>query len=307
MYHQYIVYGDILFFVNLVMDYFLLWATGRFGQFPTNWKRLAVAALCGACYGVGIIFPGLQMIYGLGMKLFFSILLLWLAFGFLPIKQFVKAIGCFYLISFAMAGAALGASSFLKTNIYNNGQSQQAIYLLFGMVAAVVLGHWGIRYWKRNWHKSSYRAQATIFADGQKSRFPVLLDSGNELYDPTSGKPVMVVEYQAVKKLFPAPLAVLLEKNMNRDLTAVLTDCPDPFWSKRLRLIPFQSLGRQHGMLLGFRPDWLSLARGGKEELQTKDVVICLSNQQLGRGNEYQGIVNIDIMTGLSLEGEILS
>ena len=226
MANEYIVYADVLFLINLVMDYFLLWATARFGRFPTDWKRLALGAVLGAFYGVGIIFPGLQFFYALWCKLLFSLLLLLLAYGFQNLRQFAKAVGCFYLISFAMAGAALGASSFIKNNIYANGQALNSIFLLFGLMIAGVISHWGLQYWKKNWHKASYRAQVTIHANGAKCKLPVLLDSGNELYDPASGNPVLVVEYAAIKKFFPPSLCFLFEEHAPKDVTAVFNQLP---------------------------------------------------------------------------------
>lgn len=72
MIQTYTVYADVLFFLNLFMDFFLLWATGRFLRLTANYPRLLLAAFVGALYGVGFIFPGLEIFYTMIIKVAFS-------------------------------------------------------------------------------------------------------------------------------------------------------------------------------------------------------------------------------------------
>jgi stage II sporulation protein GA (sporulation sigma-E factor processing peptidase) len=114
MIQTYTVYADVLFFLNLFMDFFLLWATGRFLRLTANYPRLLLAAFIGALYGVGFIFPGLEVLYTMIIKVAFSFLLLRIAFAFQGWRPFLQSVGVFYLIAFAMAGAVLGGSSLLE-------------------------------------------------------------------------------------------------------------------------------------------------------------------------------------------------
>ena len=59
--NTYIIYADVLFLLNFLLDFALLWASGRFLRFKIKYWRLFLASLIGALYGVGILIPGLEI------------------------------------------------------------------------------------------------------------------------------------------------------------------------------------------------------------------------------------------------------
>lgn len=295
---QIVVYGDILFAVNFMMDFLLLWATAKFGKYRTNGIRLCAASFVGAIYGVGMLIPEWTGAYGIYYKLSFPFLLLFIAFGALSVRRFAQCVAYFYVIGFAMGGAALGGSALWDRHIpvmagAGGVSGISAMVLIFAGLVAVGLGFFGIRYVRKNWRRESFLVPIDVMLKGKRSRLTVLLDTGNELQEPLSKLPVLVLEYHTIVNLLPGHMRVLFDKYLSGDVTQIFTECRDQEWMRRLKLIPFQSIGKQHGMLLGFQPDKIVIH--GKENIQTKDVIIAISNYSLGRRG-YEGIANTDLL-----------
>lgn len=295
MAYHYIVYADILLALNFFMDFFLIWAAGRFLRLQGGLTRQLSAAALGAVYAVGILSPELAMFYTPPFAVLASLLLLRLAFPYRGLKSYVRLIAVFYLIAFAMAGAALAGASLLSRRGLQFGplQSVRAGALLFGLLMAAILARRGVALVRRNWRKESFMVQVEIWAAGRRCLVTALIDTGNDLVEPVSGKPVLVCEYKSLQGLLPQGLRHLMEQHAAHDpaqvMQAALAGEASGGWEKRLRLIPFASIGKDHGMLLGFAPDKLIIYSEGK--LQTREAVVALYHSQLGKG-EYQAVMN---------------
>ncbi len=289
---NYIVYADVLFGINFFLDFILLWGTAKFGNFPSRMRRLIPAALLGAVYGVGILVPQWQMFYGIAGKIGFSFLMVLVAFGRLPVLRFVKAVVYFYLISFAMAGAVLGGVSLLNNSglLLPENLPIPWVALVFAVAAALLLARWGINYLRRNWQQDSCITQGEIWFEGKSVCCTLLLDTGNELSDPVSGKPVLVLEYDALKRILPEDFRTKFEACGGNDVTKILAVNHGASWQRRLRLVPFHAIGSNGGMLLGFSPDLVVL--GMKDKIYTKELIVCIYQYKLGNGKGYRGIVN---------------
>ncbi len=294
---DYVVYADVLFGINFFLDFILLWGTAKFGHFPCRMRRLLPAAFLGALYGVCILVPQLAAFYGMAGKIGFSLLMVWVAFGNLPLLRYGKAVIFFYLVSFAMAGAVIGGYSILSSSGLTLPENFPIpwVALLFAVAAVCVLARWGVRYLKRNWQQDSCLTEAEVWFGGKSVSCLMLLDTGNELSDPASGKPVMVMEYQVLKKILPDDFCRKFEAYAGGDITRILSINNGAPWQRRLRLVPFHAIGSNGGMLLGLVPDMVVL--GMQDKIYTKDVIICIYQYKLGNGRGYHGIVNPQVLT----------
>jgi len=292
----YTVYADVLFFLNFFLDFFLLWATGRFLRLSINYPRLLLAALAGALYGVCIIFPQLSYLYILPLKIGFSFLLIGLAFPYQSLPIFIRTLGIFYLVGFAMAGAVLGGSSLLASSGFDIASTEIVRWssLIFGFAIAFILARKGILWLKGNWRKDDFTINIEVFAQGRRCLLRCLIDTGNDLCEPISANPVIVAEYQSLQVLLPQGLRDLFTKYGSIDPTLVLQKSHIDNWHKRLRLIPFASIGKHHGMLLGFRPDKIIIY--GEQKMQTDQVIIAIYEQKLGKDDSYQAVINPDLL-----------
>jgi stage II sporulation protein GA (sporulation sigma-E factor processing peptidase) len=135
-----------------------------------------------------------------------------------------------------------------------------------------------------------------IELNNKKIEVNAILDTGNSLKDPISNLPVIVVEYEAIKQALPDKMAVIF--NSNRDdisyekLCSILEKTDLLF---KIRLIPFSTLGRQNGMLIGVKPDNVRLT-GKKCKREVKNVVIGICNNKISKTGEYKALLYPEIL-----------
>ena len=109
------VYIDVILVVNLVMDFLVLWATGKLAGVRIVYRRLLAASVLGAVYSVGSVFSDLSPWYDFPVKVIISGLIVILAFWPGSGQVFLKVWGYFYGVSFAMAGAVVGVSYLFRS------------------------------------------------------------------------------------------------------------------------------------------------------------------------------------------------
>ncbi|MCR4963784.1 MAG: sigma-E processing peptidase SpoIIGA [Firmicutes bacterium] len=297
----YVVYGDVLLALNFFFDFFLLWFAGKFMRRRIRWLRLTAAALLGAAYGAGVAVYAGSFLYAWPAAAAVSVLLLRLAYPWQGWPEFCRLAAAFYLLAFAMAGAGLAAAAFLAQRgaPLAAGQAVRGAALLFALIPGFSLGQRGWRLLRRAWQKEDFLTVLEIAAAGRLLSVPALIDTGNNLCEPVSGLPVAVADYTALQGLFPQRLRLLLQRYGGADpaqiLQSLARDGDVDGWWKRLRLIPFASIGKSHGLLLGFRPDKLTVI--SSEGRLTAPGVVALSFGEL-KDRPYGAVINPQLLQG---------
>lgn len=295
----YVVYIDILFLLNFCLDFTLLAASGRFLRRVTPLWRIALASLCGGIYGVGIVFPSLSLLYLPPAAILISLILLLLAYSYKSALAFLKLTGAFYVIAFAMAGAVMAGATLLNNSVIpgDSFSAMKWITLLTALPVAFIIARRGYTAARRGWRKEDFCLHIEILAGGRSCRLSALIDTGNDLRDPLSGRPVVVVGYHDVLCLFPQRIRDAYARHSGQP-DAVLHDVGTALdsdgWTRRLRLIPFASIGKRYGMMLGFRPDSLTLFQ--EDTRLTSVAMVAIAPQGLSRNKEYQAVVNPEIL-----------
>ncbi len=295
----YVVYADVLWLVNFLMDWLLLAATARFGGFITRWPRLVAGAVLGGFYGVGLLFPPLAVLYVMPCPVLFSLLMLRVAFGRLPLGRFVMLTGCFYLLGFAMCGAVLGLRALL--GLAWGGMSGR--WLLAAVVLAAGLAGCGVAAWRRMLRNYGMLAEAEVTFAGRGVRLSCFLDTGNRLREPLSGRPVMLAELAALRGMLPQPLYQGLTElyRVHGDKCRpyqLMTELAGHEWAGRMVLLPFCSVGEQGGLLLGFVPDAVGLCLAGEAHPRPTGLILALYPRPLRDLKGARAIVHPDAVFG---------
>lgn len=246
------VYLDVLMLLNFLVDLLLMVGTNRLSGHSPGCRRALPAAVLGGIYGGLCLLPGFAFLGGLLWRLVFLGLMSVISFGTDLRRGFL-----FVLLSMALGGMA---------SLLNRG-GFWALVLSAGAIAGLCLVGF------RGKVGTQRFVPVTISCGGKTAFVTALVDTGNTLRDPISGKPVLVVDETVAGKLSTLTHAQL------RDPIATLSQCPDPGY----RLIPFSAVGSPGGMLLGLRPD--SLHVDGREA----EYIIAFAPQLLGSGR-YQAL-----------------
>ncbi|MEW6772214.1 MAG: sigma-E processing peptidase SpoIIGA [Bacillota bacterium] len=298
---KYTVYVDEILVSNLLMNYAILHLTTRLAGTPYSFFRLLTAALAGSLYVFTAFLPGSGYYHHFAGKLVLSLAVVLIAFGRLPWRRFLSVWALFYGVSFALGGVVLGVISLLGGTGLAGGR--EIIYRNFwvGVLAALVLvavaGKKG-RLLRRRVSEGFFRVPVTIGIGPRRIELEALLDTGNQLNDPVTWDPVVIVEADAVREHLPLPVRKALDQNGEPDFTALAADIEDPQWQTRLRLIPYRSLGKTGGLLLGFKPDVVEVVYGGRT-VKTSRVVVGIYRNRLSPEGKYSALLNPRLIEAL--------
>ncbi len=296
------IYLDVLILENLVINYLILYVTAKFSRYRTSTLRLFSGAIIGALYvGVIIVEPDIKVFYTTLAKILLSFFIIAVTFSPRKVMTFIKTLVIFYISTFIFAGAALAflffneQGGFVKNGIvYVFGQSKWSL-MFFSLVTVGIIIKIFMEVIQTKFTRENLLIPVKIAFDNRKIGFPALVDTGNSLKDPLTNIPVMVVEFKALEELLPIEIKDIFKNSKEDDLSCVTTTISTSKWFSRFRLIPFSSLGKENGMLIGFKPDFIEI---GEEEdkRDVKNVIVGIYNRSLSRNEKYKALLGPELV-----------
>lgn len=294
------VYGEYLFIENLLMNWMILHLTGYFTKSQIPKYRIWIGAGIGACYAFILFFPSLHFMYTFIMKIVVSIFIIIVTFSPYKIVDFFKQIATFYLISFMCGGAAFALFYFtdfrgmVSNGIFYIGNFTIKLLIYSGIISYILIKYC-LEYIQVKISRDKIYMPIQIEVEEHTSEVKALLDTGNALSDPLSKYPVIIVEYSAIRKLLPCDVQCIFdnEREMNLDLISKIFQTSK--WISRFRMIPFKSLGKDNGMLIGFKPDSVKV-EDVEETRCVKNIIVGVYMKKLSRNGEYSALLHPDIL-----------
>jgi stage II sporulation protein GA (sporulation sigma-E factor processing peptidase) len=293
------IYIDIVLIENLIMNYIILFTTAVVLKIKVNHIRLILASLLGAGYSI-IAYMGIIKVYSsIILKIILSVLIIYIAFNPQNIKKMCKDLLLFYLVSFVFGGAAFALIYIIKPQniLMKNGLFLGTYTLKTVMLGAVVafciiIGTFAII--KNKISKKDMFCEIEILINQKKIKTKAMIDTGNMLKEPITNVPVIVVEHILLYSCMPKEILNNLKEIMGGDFKNIPCDIQEKYISK-LKLIPFSSLGKQNGMLIGIRPEYVKVITDEQEKIN-KNVIIGIYEKSLTKKGEYQALIGIELL-----------
>ena len=116
-----------------------------------------------------------------------------------------------------------------------------------------------------------------------------IIDTGNFLKEPLTGNPVIIVEKDALKNVISENILNNLENIISGNFNI------EEKYLYKIKLIPFTALGTESGLLLGIKPDGISINYQEKN-IQCNNVIIGIYEKKLSKSNKYNALIGIDII-----------
>ena len=276
-----VIYLDVLFLLNLVVDYLLLLAAARITGEVFSRLRLALGALLGAVYAAAIFLPGCLWLSHPLCKLLSAVGMVLIAFG--KSRRLLRLILVFLGASAALGGVVLALQLLgtggltLENGVLYTGFDMRLLlvtvivaYALLSTVFARVARHGGTR---------QDLCSTKIWLGNESLCLTTLLDTGNTLTDPANNRPVMVAEGQVLEPLLPHEIDPA-------DPVGSLERLRDDPLRRRFQLLPYRAVGVEHGMLLAVRVDRALIG-----EREIKGLLVALSPTPVSDGGGYQALI----------------
>ena len=281
-----VIYLDSLFLLNTIVDYLLLLATAKLAGAPFSRIRLAAGAVIGGGYAAALFLPGLGWLYHPLCKLCSAILMILAAFG--GQHRLLRFLLIFFGLSAAFGGGIFAVSLLGGKGLsLSNGVFYSMMDLRLILLAAAlcyVLLTLVFRRVGRHTAATGEILPAVLTLGARRIAFPVLLDTGNTLTDPATGRPVLVAEGCLAAPLFPPGTAP--SPQALRSPASALERLSGGPLKGRLRLLPYQAVGVECGLLLALRLDSL---RVGVHDYGS--VLVALTPNHLSDGGAYGGLI----------------
>ena len=99
-----VIYVDVLFVVNFFITYLLLISTSFFAKSEIKQYRAVIASVLGGLYSLVIIFDKLNFLLSAIGKIFASLLIVFVAFGFIRVWTYLKNFIIFYFSNVLFLG-----------------------------------------------------------------------------------------------------------------------------------------------------------------------------------------------------------
>ncbi len=275
-----VVYIDVLFLLNLWIDFLLLSLTARICRTPTRRIRLVLGAAVGALLCLLLFLPPLSVWLSLVIRTLGTVLLTVITFRLYSWRSFFKLFTTFSVVSAVFSGIAtalwytVAPDGFMVVGGVVYYDAPASLLIVFTAVAYVCI----LLYERLRRRTAPQNRVYTLTVQENEKQLvcSLLYDSGCTLKEPFSGRPALVIDRTAAQTVLPHGWA--------EDAQAA-QDC-------KMRLIPFETVGGE-GVLPAFCPKrmYITDKKGGRW-----DVTGCFLavSDALGHG-EYTAICGTDI------------
>ena len=241
---------------------------------------MAVGGAVGALFAAVVFLPGWEWMLHPACKIGAAALMLLIAFG--GSRHLLKLGLLFFCLSCALSGGVLiisllsGRGIAFQNGVLSTGMDLKAV-LLSASVCYMVLT---LLFRRTGKHMGRELEPVVVSLEGRSILLTALRDTGNTLTDPATGRPVLVAQGDKLTRLLPKELLEGLERpaeTMERFSGDTI--------GRRMRLLPYRSIGVDCGFLLAVRADRVSV--GGREY---GGLLVALSPTPVTDGGGYQAL-----------------
>ena len=265
-----IVYADVLIFLNLIVNYFLLCACFKILKQTPKTIRVILSAAVGGISSLYIFLPKLNILLEIILKITTCTLMVLICFSFKNAKAFLKNVGILFAVTCAYGGVMF--AFWLMFNPYGMVINNSVVYfnisplalIIFSVAAYIIFSIFSLIFGKIS--KFANKCSVTVFANNKNIRLEAIIDTGNSIEDIFSSSQIIIADQAQVNKLFS-----LEDKN-----------------SSRYRILPCNTVSG-NSILEGFRCDSAVIISENKKTVLQKPI-LAISKSDLKDG--YNAIIN---------------
>lgn len=292
------VYVDVLFIENLVLNSIILYATTIIAKTKIEHLRILGASSLGAIYVIIYYIFKISIYMNIIAKVMLALCMVYIVFKPKKGRELLKYTVIFFLVSFVFGGASLGVIYIVNSNNVTiiNGMIKGEYTIktiLLGIIIAFIISVLSFKLVKTKFTKKDMICKIKIALNGKEFETKAMIDTGNLLKEPITNIPVVVVENTVMEEALPMELLENIENILGGDIEKISKEIQEKYLS-RLKVIPFSSIGKQNGMLLGIKAD--SLIIENDEIKRIDDVIIGIYDLPISKNGEYKALLGMNVL-----------
>lgn len=275
------IYADVLILENSIVNFFLLTLTMKCVKHKCRIIALLCSSIIGGVYTLVLLIPQLNGFTSLPCELIVACIMLRLVYGKTSILNMIKLLAIFLMLTFTLSGVCFLFS--LKQNIYILGSTFQiekysVKYIILAIMLIYISIDRFVEYIKDKLFINNYVFEVEFEVEDKKYSFKSFLDTGNELKEPVTNLP-----------------CILIEENLIRDIA----------FDKNVYHILYSSIG-YGGDLKGIRVNNIKIKN--RNCLYEKiDAIICPCKERLSKENEFNALLSRGIVYKGDINGKVNS
>lgn len=259
-----VIYLDVFFAVNFLMDLIVLLIVRKIAGEKKSTRRIVLAAVVGAAYACVILINGTNngILEGFFTYVIISILLTTIAFGYRGVRDTLEMTLILFVVTFITSGII--NTLYFRKIISDAEDLIISAFVIMGIIFALQ------KFVKRRTDLRAKIVNVTIVKDEVAISIKALIDTGNSLIEPISRKPVAVLTSNHAKELKKGD-------------------------EKGAFVIPYKSVGMEHGILMGFVADYMEITDKMTEKGEIIKIIRPIIAEYDGRftdTEEYQMLLH---------------
>ena len=231
---KYVIYIDVFFCVNLVMDFLILKLVSLYIKPQTTYIRCILGAILGSAFGVLSLLISYENIiwHMLFSYIFIAVAMVVGTFGLGTRRELIKRCIVLYVVTIFLGGLINLLYSytymgvFLQNLFWGLRNTTNILWMIGATFFTYICLKTLVRIAKRN-SKTNMLVAVKLVHKGKERLLTGLIDTGNSLREPYTGKPVHIVCEETISSLLES-----------QDLH-----------TERFKLVPFTSVGKNHGLI----------------------------------------------------------
>lgn len=289
------IYIDVVLLENIILNYIILISTATISKSKYYFYRMAISSVIGGIFSILNYIIEISNLGSVILKIFISILMIIISFKVYTFFKIIKKLIFFYLVSFTFGGIAFMLLFLINPNNVKFVENQLTgtyplkIVILAGAVGFIIISGVSIVI-KNKINKKEMICDLEIFYNGKNKKIKTMIDTGNLLKEPISKNDVIIVEKDSLKELVSKEIL----ENIAFIVNGKWIDSIDVH-SYKFKIIPFSSLGKDNGILIGFKPDYIKIYN--ENEVIRNDVLIGIYDGKLSKCNLYTSLIGLDVIT----------
>jgi stage II sporulation protein GA (sporulation sigma-E factor processing peptidase) len=294
------IYLDVIWFLNFCIDLLLLLLTALVLKRSLVKWRILLGALLASSIIFLLLTPLGSVFYHPIFKVVLSICIVITAFGFKKFSYFIQNLLTFYFVSFICGGGLIALHYFFNNEMIilngvvttkSTGLGTPISWLLIIIGFPIVWYFSKKRLEQIEVRKIKYDEIVDVVLSINEIHLQLkgLIDSGNQLQDPLTKKPVMIIDMNQMQNKFPKDI---VHQAKHPEMIGDPAFTIDRKWGEKLCIIPYRGIGQVNQFIIGIKPDKVVITLQNGEQLECNNVVIGLNFTNLSSDGDFHCILH---------------